>query len=57
MTKFINKNKKKSRMIIFDIPLFIENKLNKKEDVIIFVNSKTSKVLERLKKGLTSIKN
>ena len=49
MTKFINKNKK-SRMIIFDIPLFIENKLNKKEDVIIFVNSKTSKVLERLKK-------
>ena len=49
MTKFINKNKK-SRMIIFDIPLFIENKLNKKKDVIIFVNSKTSKVLERLKK-------
>ena len=49
MTKFLNKNKK-SRMIIFDIPLFIENKLNKKEDVIIFVNSKTSKVLEWLKK-------
>ena len=55
MTKFINKNKK-SRMIIFDIPLFIENKLNKKKDVIIFVNSKTSKVLERLKdKGNTLI--
>ena len=37
-------------MIIFDIPLFIENNLNKKEDIIIFVNSKSSKVLERLKK-------
>ena len=49
MTKFININKK-SRMIIFDVPLFIENKLNKKEDVIIFVSSRGSKVLERLKK-------
>ena len=49
MRKFINKNKKRS-MIIFDIPLFIENNLNKKKDIIIFVNSKSSKVLERLKK-------
>ena len=49
MKKFINKNKKRS-MIIFDIPLFIENNLNKKKDIIIFVNSKSSKVLERLKK-------
>jgi len=49
MKKFINKNKKRS-MIVFDIPLFIENNLNKKKDIIIFVNSKSSKVLERLKK-------
>ena len=49
MKKFINKNKKRS-MIIFDIPLFIENNLNKKKDIIIFVNSKSSKVIERLKK-------
>ena len=49
MKKFINKNKKRS-MIIFDIPLFIENNLNKKKDIIVFVNSKSSKVLERLKK-------
>jgi dephospho-CoA kinase len=49
MNKFINKNKKRS-MIIFDIPLFVENNLNRKEDIIIFVNSKSSKVLERLKK-------
>ena len=37
-------------MIILDIPLFIENKLNKKKDIIIFINSKNSKVLKRLKK-------
>ena len=49
MKKFIKRNKK-SEMIIFDIPLFVENKLNKKKDVIIFIKSKKSKVLIRLKK-------
>ena len=49
MKKFITKNKK-CEMIIFDIPLLIENKLNKKKDIIIFVKSKKSKVLNRLKK-------
>ena len=49
MKKFIIRNKK-SEMIIFDIPLLIENKLNKKKDIIIFVKSKKSKVLNRLKK-------
>ena len=49
MRKFIIRNKK-SEMIIFDIPLLIENKLNKKKDIIIFVKSKKSKVLNRLKK-------
>ena len=37
-------------MIILDIPLLIENKLNKKNDIIIFINSKKSKVIDRLKK-------
>ena len=41
---------KKSKMIILDIPLLIENKLNKKKDIIIFVSSKKYKVLNRLKK-------
>ena len=41
---------KKSEVIIFDIPLLIENKINKKKDIIIFVKSKKSKVLNRLKK-------
>ena len=49
MKKFIMKNKN-SKMIILDIPLLIENKLNKKKDIIIFINSKKSKVLDRLKK-------
>ncbi len=49
MKKFIEKHKK-SEMIIFDIPLLIENKLNKKKDIIIFINSKKNKVLDRLKK-------
>ena len=49
MKKFIIKNKKK-KMIIFDIPLLIENKLNQKKDIIIFIQSKHSKVLARLKK-------
>ena len=49
MKKFIIRNKK-SEVIIFDVPLLIENKLNKKKDIIIFVKSKKSKVLNRLKK-------
>ena len=49
MKRFIKKNKE-SEVIIFDIPLLIENKLNKKKDIIIFVKSKKSKVLNRLKK-------
>ena len=49
MKKFETKYKK-SEMIIFDIPLLIENKLNKKKDIIIFIKSKKSKVLNRLKK-------
>ena len=49
MKKFVIRNKN-SEMIIFDIPLLIENKLNKKKDIIIFVKSKKSKVLNRLKK-------
>ena len=49
MKKFLMKNRKR-KMIIFDIPLLIENKLYRKKDVIIFIESKNSKVLARLKK-------
>ena len=49
MNKFlvINKNKK---IVVLDIPLLLENKINKKNDVIVFVESKKSKIIQRLKK-------
>ena len=49
MKLFLNKNKK-SKIIILDIPLLIENKLYKKKDILIFVKSNESKVISRLKK-------
>jgi len=49
MNKFIKKNKKK-RFIVLDIPLFLENKMNKKKDIIVFIESKKMEILKRLKK-------
>ena len=49
MKKFIIKNKNR-KLVILDIPLLIENKLNEKRDIIIFIQSKNSKVLQRIKK-------
>ena len=46
---FLKKNKKEE-LVILDIPLLIENKLNKKGDILIFVKSEQSKILKRLKK-------
>ena len=48
MNIFIKKNKNK-KIIILDIPLLLENKINKKNDVLIFVKSKRSEILKRLK--------
>ena len=49
MNSFIKKNRKK-RIIVLDIPLFIENKLNKKNDILIFVDAKKKEINRRLKK-------
>ena len=49
MSIFIKKNQKK-KIIILDIPLLLENKINKKKDILIFVQSKKSDILKRLKK-------
>ena len=49
MKIFLKKNIKK-KMVILDIPLLIENNLNEKDDILIFVRAKKSKVLSRLKK-------
>ena len=49
MRKFL-KEKKNSKMIVLDIPLLLENKLNKKDDVLVFVNTQKQKILARVKK-------
>lgn len=49
LKKFIKKNKKK-RIIILDIPLFLENKMNNKKDIIIFVKSSNKEIFKRVKK-------
>ena len=51
MKIFIKKNKNK-KLIILDIPLFLENKLNKKDDVIIFIQSHQVKIDKNLKKRI-----
>ena len=49
-TNFFLKKNKNKKIIILDIPLLLENKINKKTDVLIFVQSKKSDILKRLKK-------
>ena len=51
MNSFIKKNKNK-KIIILDIPLFMENKINKKNDILIFVDTKKKEINKRLKKKL-----
>ena len=49
MNDFLKKNKNK-KLVVLDIPLLLENKINKKKDILIFVESKKSEILKRLKK-------
>ena len=49
MNLFLRKNKNK-KIVILDIPLLLENKINKKKDILIFVQSKKSEIVKRLKK-------
>ena len=49
MNKFFNKNKKK-KVIILDIPLLLEGKINKKSDILVFVEAKKKEINKRLKK-------
>ena len=46
---FLQKNKNK-KIIILDIPLLLENKINKKKDILVYVQSNKSLILQRLKK-------
>ena len=56
MKKFLRNNKKK-KIVILDIPLLLENKINKKGDILIFVKSKRSEITKRLKKRTNFNKN
>jgi len=47
MKLFLKKNKSK-KFVVLDIPLLLENKLNKKGDVLIFVDSKKSDIFKKL---------
>ena len=44
------KNNKKDEAVILDIPLLLENKINKKKDTLVFVESKKLDILKELKK-------
>ena len=49
MNLFLKKNKNK-KIVVLDIPLLLENKINKKNDILVFVDSKKVNILKRLKK-------
>jgi len=49
MNIFLKKNENK-KIVILDIPLLLENKINKKNDILIFIQSNKSQIFKRLKK-------
>ncbi len=51
MHLFIKRNKNK-KIVILDIPLFLENKINKKNDILVFVEAKKLDIQKNLKKRL-----
>ena len=46
---FLSKNTNK-KFVILDIPLLLENKINKKKDILIYIESRKIDILRRLKK-------
>ena len=51
MNFFLKRNNKR-KMVVLDIPLLIENKLNKKKDILIFIDTKKKEINSRLKKRI-----
>jgi dephospho-CoA kinase len=49
LRSFLKKNKNK-KYVILDIPLLLENKINKKKDILVYVESNKTDVIRRLKK-------
>jgi len=55
MKSFLKKNKNK-KAIVLDIPLYLENKLNKKRDYLVFVKAKTRDINKKISGRKTSYK-
>jgi dephospho-CoA kinase len=49
MNKFLKKHKNK-KIVILDIPLLLEKKINRKKDILVFVQSNQSDIIKRLKR-------
>ena len=49
LNNFLKKNKNK-KIVILDIPLLLENKINREEDILVYVQSKKSSISKKLKK-------
>ena len=49
LNDFTKKNKKK-KFVVLDIPLLMENKINKKNDILIFIDAKKKEIGKRLEK-------
>tara|TARA_B100001175_G_C19505276_1_gene640482 strand:+ start:1802 stop:2377 length:576 start_codon:yes stop_codon:yes gene_type:complete len=49
MNKFFKKYKNK-KMVILDVPLLLENKINKKNYILVYVDAKKNQIYKRLKK-------
>ncbi len=49
LKSFIKKNRYK-KIVILDIPLLLENKINKKKDILVFVDSKKKDIKKQLLK-------
>ena len=48
MNIFLKRNRKK-KIVILDIPLLLENKINKKNDILVFVDAKKNLIFKKLK--------
>lgn len=46
---FLKRHKNK-KLVILDIPLLLENKINKKNDILVFVKAKRREIYKRIKK-------
>jgi len=49
MKNFLKKNKKK-KFVVLDVPLYLENRLNTKKDIIIFIEANKKKIKQKLNK-------